>query len=131
MSPILKGMEIIKLIFQARIIRSSSDSFSAILSDNYLIKFKDSKLRHYFNVNDLVNISIENSETIGREEVRLNHMIIYCILNSFLSNGFMFRDTEKQRSFFWTNRGLITHKKFETDDYFEENDILKIVIRKI
>lgn len=124
-------MEIIKFNFECRIERITDEGFSAVLQDGYLIKFKDSKFRYPFHINDNLNISIENVEKAGREEVKYSQATIYVKLYSFIANGFLFRDVGMEKGFFWNMRGLLTHRKYQTDDIHSENDILKIIIKKV
>ena len=124
-------MEHIKFNFKCQIARLTDDGWTAILEDDYLVKFRDSKCHYLFNVSDVVDISIENISEAGKEEIKDRYAIIYVKLVSFISNGIMFKEINSSKSFFWTKRGMITHKRWEDDDIFKEGDILKIIIKKI
>ena len=128
-------METISFNFFCKVVRKTDDGFTAlldVLGDSYLIKFRDTKYRYFFDSGDTLKITMENVAEASREEARVGYAIIYVVIHVFLSNGFLFRDTSAKGGFFWANRGILTHKKFEKDNLgFEEDNILKIVIKKI
>lgn len=124
-------MEHIRFNFQCRVIRKTVDGFIALLKDEYVIKFRDTKYHYFFEEGDLLEITAENTENNSDDEVKEDYAIIYVILHSFLSNGFLFRDIGVKKGFYWTNRGMLTHKRFEGDDIFSDSDIIKIVIKKL
>ena len=123
-------MEHIRFSFKCYVLRKSSDGFTGLIEGDYIIKFRDSKHKHLFDEGDNLLITLENTAEQSREEVKKRYSIIYVVVHSFLSNGFLFRDYVEKKSFFWSNRGMITHKKFEDSDIFNEGDILKMIIRK-
>lgn len=123
-------MEHIQFSFSCKVIRKTIDGFTAILPDEYLIKYRDTKYHYFFDIGDTLSITIENVTEIRNDEVKEDYAIIYVILHSFMSNGFLFRDIGDKRGFFWASRGMITHKVFEKNDYWEEDNLLKIIIKK-
>lgn len=118
-----------KLEFSAKILRTLPDGFNAILEDGYLIKFRDSQARHDFQANDKITFIIENADKDEGEKIFNNHSVIYGIITSFISNGFLFKSISEKSKFFWNTRGMLTHKRFERDDYFEHNSLIKIEIK--
>ena len=122
-------MEHIRFEFFCRVVRKTIDGFIALLDDGYAVKFRDAKYHYFFEENDLLSISVENTEKNSNDEVKEDYAIIYAVLHSFLSNGFLFRDIGVKKGF-WNSRGILTHKKWEKEDLFEEGDILKIIIKK-
>lgn len=123
-------MEHIRFSFHCRVVKKTIDGFIAILEDGYIVKFIDTKYHYFFEYGDLLDITVENIDINSNDEVKENYAIIYVILHSFLSNGFLFRDIEVKKGWFWSSRGMITHKKWEKDDVFEEGMFLKIIIKK-
>lgn len=121
-------MEYIKLEFSARILRILPDGFNAILEDGYLMKFRDSQAQHNFEANDRIIFTIGNINKDEGEEIFNKHSVIYGIITSFISNGFLFKSVNEKSKFFWSTRGMITHKRFEKDDLFEHNSLVKIEI---
>lgn len=119
-------MENFKFDFSAKIVLVNKEGFAATLKDNYLIKFKDKK-RHFFDVTNIINISIENSE-IGNDEINQEYSIIYVRLSSYITNGIVFEDIMR-KSFF--SRGMLTHKWMESNEGWQIGSILKITILKI
>lgn len=123
-------MEQVRLNFKCKIIRKALDGFTAVLPDEYVIKFRDANCHYSFDEDDELEITIENIEKNSNDEVREKYAIIYVVLHAFLSNGFLFRDIG-QKGFFWTHRGMLTHKAFEKNDYWEDGSLLKIIMKKV
>ena len=121
-------MEKIRFEFRCRIIRIVDDGFTA-LENEYLIKFQDKKYKHLFNSGDEIVIVLENVDTPREEENKEGYSVIYCHLKNYLSNGIQFIDAKnKQSGFFWNYRGMITNKIFETNDLWDKDSILRIMI---
>ena len=120
-----------KFSFKCKILRVFNNGFTA-LERGYLIKFLDEKNRPLFFRNDEIHVAVEDAEEIGQEIHKPNYMVIYCVLKNYLSNGFQFIDTYgQQKGFFWNYRGVLTHKLFESEDIWERDTLLRIMMRKI
>jgi len=120
------------LQFKCKIHRLIDNGFTSLDEKEYLIRFEDKNLHHPFNKDDNILITIENVENVQKEIVADGYLVIFCILKSFLSNGFLFIGANsKNEGFFWTYRGMITHRLFAVNDYFEKNSLLRIMIKKI
>ena len=122
-------MEVTTLNFSCNVIQADVDGFTAEEGD-YIIKFRDSKLKHSFQKKDRLNIHIENVSNLGNEETKPGYSVVYGILCNYLPNGFLFKD-DKPNGLFWSTRGMLTHRKFEDNEYFEKEEKIRIIISKI
>lgn len=120
-----------KLVFQfnCRVIRIASDGIN-LENEGYLIKFRDNRKQHLFSIGDNLSFTIENVEKARDEVITPEKSIIYCIISSFISNGFLFMDVNQEHGFFWNVRGMLSHKRFETDTLFGHNSLIRISISK-
>lgn len=125
-------MERILLKFSAQITRTFPDGFNAVLEDKeYIIKYRDTKIVCPFKINDNLDILIENAEKAGNDIIDERGIMIYVVISSFISNGFLFKDIRESSGFFWRNvRGLLTFRMFEKSDIYQKDDILRISITK-
>ena len=127
----MRNVQSTKLSFNCKIIRLTDNGFSA-LENEYLIKFEDSRLKHYFKVGDQLSITLENTEKEGNEIVREGYSSFYVQLKRYLANGFNFMDVGGEpQTFFWDFRGFITHKSFESNSYWSKESIIRILIYRI
>ena len=120
-----------KFSFKCTILRVFDNGFTA-LEEGYLIQFQDNQWRPPFLCNDNIYISLEDAQDTGPEVNRPNYRVVYCKLKNYLSNGIRFVDCKaEQRGFFWAYRGFLTHSLFESDDIWEKDTILRIMLRKV
>ena len=124
-------MEKLNFQFPCKIIRKTEKGFSA-LEKEYLIKFEDSKYIHYFNVGDLVEITIENTNEKKEDVIREGYSVFYIQIKNYTANGINFMDVGSQpTTFFWSFRGFITNEIFEEVEPYELESILKVTMRKL
>ena|SRR3990167_10164972 len=116
--------------FECRVIRVTEEGLSA-LDNEYLVKFHDSRIKHHFSIGDIVHFSIENIDEIGEDICRRGYSVIYITLKNHLPNGFSFIDFTPEKSFFWSQRGILTHRFFENNDGWEKGTKLRISLKKI
>lgn len=122
-------MESVRVQFSAQIIRIEPEGFTAE-DKGYLIKFRD-KSAHYFSLGDNITFLIENVPESGRNEATKKFSILYVTLNSYITNGFLFRDSGKPRGFLFSSiRGMLTHKFFENQSPWEKESLLKIILKR-
>lgn len=123
-------MEHILIRFNCTITRIFPDGFNAVLEDGYVIKYRDNKILCPFKADDNIDISIENAEKSGNDLID-NNILIYVVVSSFISNGFLFKDAREKTGFFWREtRGLLTFRMFEKDNIYKKDDLLRIQISK-
>lgn len=123
-------MDYIKIKFFCVILRMLDDGFIA-QEKGYIIKFFDKKKQHLFNKGDLIAVSIENVEKAGNDTTKQGYSVIFCQLKNYLSNGFQFIDLdEPQKGFFFNYRGSLSNQRFENNDFWERESILRISIIK-
>ena len=120
-----------RIEFSCKIIRLIENGFLAEDKDKYRILFEDKKFKHLFKPSDDVVIVIENVDEARDEEIKEGYSVIYCILQSYLSNGIHFIGINEKHGFFWNYRGQITNQKMEENDYWSKNDILRIMMHSV
>ena len=120
-----------RIEFNVKIIRLIENGFLAEDKNKYRIMFEDKKFKHFFKPSDEVVIVIENVEEARDEEVKEGYSVIYCILQSYLSNGIHFLGINEKHGFFWNFRGQITSHLMENHDYWSKGEILRIMIHSV
>ena len=120
-----------KLQFSCKVKRIIDNGFTAMEGED-LIKFQDSRLKHYFNIGDSLSVTLENVDKEGNETIREGRSVFYVQLKRYLPSGFNFMDVGGEpKTLFWDFRGFITHKSFENSSPWIKESIIKITIYRL